>query len=93
MKTKKIVERKLIPANLDKNILIKEDDKGSYHVELVRRTMVPGRDEPIFNSFVQCFDIDTWHHMQTLDGSNGADWKKAALVYRFRVVHNPLKNS
>ena len=81
----------LIPANKDKNVLIKQKDSSYFHVRLHRVTILPGRPlEPVRNSWIQIFDTETWLKMQKMkEAKISVDWMKAALVERFEVVHDP----
>ena len=94
MRIKQPIEQKLIPANRDSSVLIKESDAHCVHVRLHRLTLLPSDPfRPIHNSWVQCFELQTWLKMQSLknDPRMPVDWTKAALVNSFEVVHMPVK--
>ena len=84
-------EKKLIPANKDRTVLIKEEDAGVFSVRLERVTILPGDPlHPVRNTWIQTFDVATWLKFQKLaEGRNPVDWKKAALVNSAVVVHDP----
>ena len=81
---------KLIPANKDRTILIKEKDAGFMHVKCTRITILPGDPlHPVRNTWVQIFDLPTWLRMQQLKEAKVAvDWQKASLVSEAVIVHD-----
>ena len=84
-------EKKLIPANKDRNYMIKESDKDYFHVHCTRITILPNDPlHPRRESFVQIFDVATWLRFQKMkEGKNPVDWQKAALIAEARVLHDP----
>jgi len=90
-----MAEKKLIPANKDRTVLIKEEDQNCFHVRCERVTILPGDPlHPVRNSWIQVFDVATWLKFEKLGtGRNPVDWKKASLVNSAVVVHDPRLNT
>ena len=83
---------KMIPANKDPEILIKEKDRFSWHVLLIRKTVNPRNPREVWeDSFVQIFDTKNFDRIFRPErlGAKARDYKKACLIDEARVVHNP----
>ncbi len=93
MRIKQAVEQRLVPANRDSSVLIKECDVHNVHVRLHRLTLLPSDPfRPIHNQWIQQFELPTWLKMQSLknDPRMPVDWCKASLVNSFEIVHFPV---
>ena len=95
---------KMIPANKDNSVMIKEKDRYFWHVRQWRRDIDPGdnrkfRDTPI----IQLYDTPNFNRIfrpeifygprftKTLDAGKESwmDHRKACLIFDYQVVHDP----
>jgi hypothetical protein len=80
-----------INANLDETLKINESDKGFIHVELTRRTIIPGQEKyPSDFSYVQQYDVSTFE--KTFNTGNELNNRRnlnAMNVHSYRIVHDP----
>lgn len=78
--------KKLIPANKDPRVLIKENDKYAWHVEQSTRDAVPGNDPTKVRTttWIGIYDDKTYNMIFTQGRMGAAGLKEA------RVVHDPV---
>lgn len=88
---RKRVIYKMIPANLDKTIQIKELDKTFIHVEYTRVTILPlDILHPIYFKFVNCHDVMTFETLfETNNERTNIDHLRATGCVEMRIVHDP----
>jgi len=82
---------KMIPANKDPNILIKETDQEFVHVKLTKKTVIPGREtEPRVDYEVKCYKPDVFKKMEDLRyAAQPIIWYRAGGFVEAIVVHDP----
>jgi hypothetical protein len=85
------MEYKMIPANKDNSIMIKENDRYCYHVKLERRAVRPGNEQyPEISHHVKCFKKDVYEKMEALNrGRNPINWVRAGGFVAAKVIHDP----
>jgi len=82
---------KMIQANKDPDILIKETDQEFVHVKLTKKTVIPGREtEPRVDYEVKCFKPDVFKKMEDLRyAAQPIIWYRAGGFTEAIVVHDP----
>jgi hypothetical protein len=85
------MEYKMIPANKDSSVMIKEIDRYCYHVKLERRDIRPGQEQyPSIKHFVKCFKKDVFEKMEALrHAKNPTIWYRAGGFVSAIVIHDP----
>ena len=83
--------KNLIKANKDANYKIQEGDQGFVHVELFRRTIIPGQEkDPSEFSYVQQYDVRTFERdFNTGDEKKNRDNLNAMNVHHIKILHDP----
>ena len=82
---------KMIPANKDPEILIKESDQEFVHVKLTKRTVIPGKEQyPRIDYEVKCFKPDVFKKLEDLRyAAQPIVWYRAGGFSEAIVVHDP----
>lgn len=82
---------KMIQANKDPDILIKETDQEFVHVKLTKKTVIPGREtEPRVDYEVKCYKPDVFKKMEDLRyAAQPIIWYRAGGFVEAVVVHDP----
>ena len=82
---------KMIQANKDPNILIKETDQEFVHVKLTKRTVIPGKEQfPRVDYEVKCYKPDVFKKMEDLRyAAQPIIWYRAGGFTEAIVVHDP----
>lgn len=86
------MQMKMIPANKDPQHLIKESEKGYWHVEITRKTVDPANAKNIISqSFIQIFDTANFNKIFRPErlGAKAKNLKAACLIDESRIIHNP----
>lgn len=82
---------KMISANKDPNILIKESDQEFIHVKLTKRTVIPGKEQyPRIDYEVKCYKPDVFKKLEALRyAAQPIIWYRAGGFSEAIVVHDP----
>ena len=82
---------KMITANKDPNIMIKETDRDFIHVKLTKKTVIPGREiEPRVDYEVKCYKPEVFEKMEALrHAKQPIVWYRAGGFAEAIVVHDP----
>jgi len=82
---------KMIPANKDPDILIKETDQEFVHVMLTKKTVIPGKEQfPRVDYEVKCYKPDVFKKMEDLRyAAQPIIWYRAGGFVEAIVVHDP----
>ena len=81
---------KMIQANKDPNILIKETDQEFVHVKLTKKTVVPGQEQyPRTDFEVKCFKPEVYKKMISFKATFGIDWVRASGFVEAIIIHDP----
>lgn len=82
---------KLIPANLETSVLIKESDQYCYHVRLTRIAINPDDpSHPSVSKDIKCFTKETFEKMEALrNAKSPIIWYRAGGYDECKVVHDP----
>jgi hypothetical protein len=83
---------KMIPANKDSSILIKEVDQFFYHVKLTKVTVIPGKEQfPKVDYEVKCYKQDVFKKLEALRyAAQPIIWYRAGGFTEAIVVHDPV---
>ena len=83
---------KMIPANMDSSIMIKEVDQFFYHVKLTKITVIPGKEQyPKVDYEVKCYKQDVFKKLEALRyAKNPIIWYRAGGFTEAVVVHDPV---
>jgi hypothetical protein len=83
---------KMIPANKDSTIMIKEIDQYFYHVKLTKRTIIPGKEQyPQVTFDIRCYKPDVFQKMEALRyAKQPIIWYRAGGFTDAIVVHDPI---
>ena len=82
---------KMIPANKDPEILIKETDQDFVHVKLTKKTVIPRREtDPSVDYEVKCYIPEVFEKMEALRYTKQhIVWYRAGGFTEAIVVHDP----